>query len=129
VTTKISLEDAPVLRPIEDRAPRLEFADAIWRFLGVQLGHAPLIYVLPATHRVGEMHLPIVAIIHIAQRGRDSAFGHNRMRFAEERFANESDRNSSGRCFDGRAQTGAAGADYENIVLKGFVVGHASNER
>ena len=70
------------------------------------------------------MHFPIVAIIDIGQRGRDPAFGHDGVRFAEQTFANHPDRNSGGRRFDGGAQSGAAGTDHENVVLKGFVLGH-----
>ena len=58
VTSEVALEDLPVLRAIEDRAPLLELTNAIWRFLRVQLGHAPLVEVLPAAHRVGEVRLP-----------------------------------------------------------------------
>ena len=43
-----------------------------------------LIDVLPAAHRVGEMHFPIVAIVHIRERGGDSAFRHDGVRFAEQ---------------------------------------------
>ena len=88
VAAEISLQNAPVLRAIEHRTPRFEFAHAIGRFLGVQFRHAPLIYVLTAAHRVGEMHLPIVAIINVGERGSDPPFGHDRVRFAEQTFAN-----------------------------------------
>ena len=124
VAAKISLQNAAVLRAIENRAPRFQFAHAIGRFLGVQLGHAPVVDVLAAAHRVGEMDFPIVAIVHIRQRRRDAAFGHDGVRFAEKRFANQPDRNARRRRFDRRAQSRAAGADDEHVVFESLVVGH-----
>ena len=126
VAAKISLQNAPVLRAIEDRAPRFEFAHAIGRFLGVQFRHAPLIYILAAAHRIGEVDFPTVAIIHVGQGGGDPAFGHDRVRFAEQAFANHPDRNACGRRFNGRAQSRAAGADDQNVVLESFVLRHAA---
>ncbi len=82
-----------------------------------------LIDVLAAAHGIGEMHFPIVAIVDIGQRGRDSALGHHGVRFAEQTFANHADRNAGGRSFNGRAQPGAAGADDQNVVRESFVVG------
>ena len=95
VAAKIPLQNATILRAIEHRTPRFELAHTIWRFLRVQLGHAPIVHVLPAAHRIGEMHLPIVAIINIGQRRCDPAFRHDRVRFAEKTFANHPDRNAS----------------------------------
>ncbi len=82
VAAKISLQNPPVFRAIEDRAPGLEFAHPGRRFAGVQLGHAPIVDVLPAPHGVGEMNLPVVAIVDVGERGRDPALGHDGMRFA-----------------------------------------------
>ena len=101
--TEISLQNSPILCPIEDRAPGFEFAHALRRFFGVQLGHSPLIHVLTAAHRVGEMDFPIVALVHVCERRRNPAFGHNRVCFSEQRFANKSDPNSGSRSFDRRA--------------------------
>ena len=91
VAAEISLQNPAVLRAIEDRAPRFQFAHAIGRFLGVQFRHAPIVDVLAAAHGVGEMDLPVVAIVHIGERSRDAAFGHHGVRFAEQRFANHPD--------------------------------------
>ena len=104
MAAEISLQNAAVFRAIEYRAPCLEFAHPRGRFLGVQLGHSPVVHVLPAAHGVGEMDLPVVAIVHIGQRGRDSAFRHHGMGFAQQRFANHADRHARGRRFDRRAQ-------------------------
>ena len=124
MAAEVSLQDAPVLRPIEHRAPRLEFADAIGRFLRVQLGHSPIVHVLAAAHRVGEVHPPAVAIIDVRERGRDAAFGHHGVRFAEQRLADEPDRHASRRRFNRRAQTRPARADDKNVVLQRFVFSH-----
>src|SRR5918912_793698 len=69
VSSEVPLQNAPILRPVEDSTPRLQFFHAIWSFFGMQLGHAPLIDILAAAHRIGEMDPPIVAIIHIRERG------------------------------------------------------------
>ena len=50
----------------------------------MQLGHAPVVEVLSASHRVGEMNSPVVAIIDIGECGRHAPFRHYGMRFAEE---------------------------------------------
>jgi hypothetical protein len=65
VPAEVALQDPPVRRPIEDGAPRFELPHAVRRFLRVDLGHAPVVDVLAAAHRVGEVDLPIVAIVHI----------------------------------------------------------------
>ena len=57
----------------------------------MQFGHAPIVQVLAATHGVGKMHAPIVAVVHVAERGRYAAFSHHCMRFAEKRFADYTD--------------------------------------
>jgi hypothetical protein len=95
----------------------------------VQLGHAPLIHVLSATHRVGEVHFPIVPVVHVGERCSDPAFCHNSVRLSKKGFANESDANSGRGRFNRSAQPGAASTDDENVVLKGFVIGHAWIER
>ena len=91
MAAEISLQDAAVLRAIEHRAPCFQFAHAIGRFLGVQFRHAPLVDVLAAAHGIGEMDLPIVAIVHIGERSGDPSLGHDRVRFAEQTFANHPD--------------------------------------
>ena len=117
VAAEVALQDAAVRRAIEQRAPRLELADAIRRFLRVQLRHAPVVDVLAAAHRVGEVHLPVVAVVDVGERRRDAAFGHDGVRLAEQRLAEQPDLNPGRRRFDRRAQPCAAGADDEHIVL------------
>ena len=82
MAAEVALQDAAVLGAVEQRAPGFQFAHAVGRFLGVQLGHAPVVQVLAAAHGVGEMDAPVVAIVHVGQRGRDAAFGHHGVRFA-----------------------------------------------
>ena len=122
VAAEVALQDPAVRRAVEDRAPGFELAHAIRRFLGVQLGHAPVVDVLPAAHRVGEVHLPAVAVVDVGERRGDAAFGHDRVRLAEQRLADQPDRDARGRGFDRRAQAGAAGADDEDVVFVCLVI-------
>ena len=84
MAAEIALRDFAFLRAVEHRAPLFQFVNARWCFLGVQFGHAPVVDVLPAAHCVGEMDLPVVAVIHVAHGRRHAAFGHDGMRLAEE---------------------------------------------
>ena len=124
VAAEVALQDAAVLRAIEHRAPGLELAHAIRRFLGVQLRHAPVVHVLAAAHRVGEVHLPVVAVVDVGQRRRDAAFGHDRVRFAEQRLADEADRDARRRGFDRGSQSRSAGADDEDVVFVCLILRH-----
>ena len=80
MAAEIPLEDAPVLRPIEHRAPGLELANPVGRLFRVQLRHAPVVDVLPAPHGVGEVDLPVVAVVDVGHRRRNAAFGHHSVR-------------------------------------------------
>jgi hypothetical protein len=73
VAAEIALEDAAVGGSIEDRAPSFEFAHAVGSFTRVEFRHAPVVDVLAAAHRVGEVDFPIVPLIDIRERRRDSA--------------------------------------------------------
>ena len=122
VAAEVALEDPAVGRPIEDGAPGFELAHAIGRLSGVELGHAPVVDVLAAAHRVGEVHLPAVAIVDVGEGGGDAPFSHDGVRLAEQRFADQPDLDAGRRGFDRRAQAGAAGADHENVVFVCLVV-------
>ena len=124
MAAEVALQDAAVLRAIEHGAPGLELADAVGRFLRVQLRHAPVVHVLAAAHRVGEVDLPVVAVVDVGERGGDAAFGHHRVRLAEQRLADEADRTPAGRGLDRRPQSRSAGADDEHVVFVCLVVGH-----
>ena len=84
VAAEIALEDPAIGGAVEERAPGLELADAVRRFPRVQFGHPPVVDVLPAAHRVGEMDLPAVAVVDVGERRRDAAFRHHGVRLAEE---------------------------------------------
>ena len=84
MAAEIALRNFPFLRAVEHRAPRFQFVDARRRFLRVQFGHAPVVDVLAAAHRVGEMDFPTVAVVHVAHRRRHAALGHDRVRLAQE---------------------------------------------
>jgi hypothetical protein len=116
VPAEIALIDAPVGRAIEYRAPRFELANAIRSFLRVQFGHAPVVHVLAAAHRVGEVHFPVVAVVVVAERRGHAAFGHDRVGLAEEGLADESDRHARGRSLDGGPEPGPARTDHEDVV-------------
>ena len=91
--------------------------DAIRGFLGVQFRHPPVVDVLAAAHRVGEMDLPAVAVVDVGERCRDAAFGHDGVRLAEERFAEQPDLHPRRRRLDCGPEPGPARANDEHIVL------------
>ena len=124
VAAEVALENLSVLGPIEHRAPRFELAHAIGRLLRVQLRHAPVVDVLAAAHRVREMDLPVVAIVDVGERGGDAAFGHHRVRLAEQRLAHEPDGHAASRGFDCRSQPRSTCADDEDIVLVCLILRH-----
>ena len=117
MAAEIALQDAAVLGAVEERAPGFEFAHAVGRFLGVEFGHARIVQILSAAHGVGEMDAPVVAVVDIAHGGRDAAFRHHGVGFAEQRFGNDADLHSRRGGFDGRPQTRATGADHQHIVF------------
>jgi hypothetical protein len=125
VAAEIALQDAAVIGAIEDRTPHLELPDAVRRFSGVKLGHAPVVEILSAAHRVGEMDFPVVTVVDVGERCRHSALGHHRVSLAEKRFADETNRSTGLSRFDRRAQSRAAGADHEHIVLVSLVLRHS----
>ncbi len=91
MAAEVPLQDPAVLRAVEHRAPGFQFVHAVRRFLGVQFGHAPVVQILPAAHGIGEVDAPVIAVVHIGQRRGHAAFGHHRVRFAEQRLANDAD--------------------------------------
>ena len=73
MSAEISLKNPAVFCAVKHGAPGFQLVHAIGRFLGVQLGHSPVVDVLPAAHRVGEMDSPIVAVVDVPHGGGDSA--------------------------------------------------------
>ena len=59
--------------------------------------------------------------------GSEAAFGHHGMRFAEQRFADDANARALRQRFNRRAQSRAARADNQNVVLVLLVIcGHIS---
>jgi hypothetical protein len=117
VAAEVALQDAAVLRAVEQRAPLLELEDAVGRLLRVELRHAPVVEHLAAAHGVAEVDLPVV-LGHVAQRRGDAALGHDGVRLAEQRLADERGAGAHAPSLDGRAQPGAARADDEDVVRR-----------
>ena len=88
----------------------------------MELGHPPVVDVLPAAHGVGEVDLPVVAVIDVGERRGDAALGHDGVRLAEQRLAHEPDGDARCTGLDGGAQPRAAGADDDDIVFVSLVV-------
>src|SRR5262249_54757324 len=65
MTAEIALQNSSVRGAIEDGTPRFKFTNAFRRFLCMQFSHSPVVDVLAAAHCVGEMNLPIVAIVDV----------------------------------------------------------------
>ena len=124
VPAEVPLQDLAVLRAVEERAPGFQLLHAVRCLLGMQLGHARVVHVLPAAHRVGKVDAPVIAVVHVSDRGRHAALRHNRVGLAKQRFANDADAHAGRRGFDGGAQAGASGADDQDVVVVGAVVGH-----
>ena len=125
VAAEISLQDLAVFRAVENRSPGLELADAVRRFLRVQLGHSPVVDILAAAHRVGEMDLPVVAVVDVAHRRRHPALGHHGVRLAEQRLADQPDADTPAADASIAARKpGTAGTDDENVVFKCWIVRH-----
>ena len=84
VPAKVALQDAAIRGAVEHRPPGFQFTHTLGRLLRVQLGHAPVVDILASAHGVGEVNLPVIALVHIRERGRDAAFGHDGVRFSEK---------------------------------------------
>jgi hypothetical protein len=121
---EVALQDQTVLGAIEERAPLLELQHAIGRLLRVELGHAPVVEELAAAHGVAEVDLPVVLLPYVAQRRRDPALGHHGVRLPEKRLADERRLHAHRVRLDRRAQTGAARADHDDVVVVDLVFGH-----
>ena len=117
VPAEIPLQDAAVVRSIEQRAPCFQRPDFLRRLSGVQFRHPPVVDVLAAAHGVGKMHLPVVAVVHVGERCSDPALGHHRVGLAEERFADDGDGHALGGGLDRGAQSGAACANHQDIMF------------
>ena len=116
VAAEVALVDAPIRRAIEHGAPRLELAHAVGRFLGMELRHPPVVDILAAAHRVGEMHLPVVAIVVVAHGRGHAALGHDRVRLAQQRLADEAHGGAGVGRLDRRSQARTTRPDDQDVV-------------
>ena len=80
VTPKVALQNATIRSSIEYRSPRFKLTHPGWCLARMMLHHAPVAEILSATHCVGEMSLPGIALVCICQRGRNSSFRHDCVR-------------------------------------------------
>ena len=117
VAAEIPLEDAPIASAIENGSPGLELPHAIGRLLGVEQDHPPVVDVLTTAHGIGEMGLPVVALVDVRERRGNASFGHDGVGFAEKRLAYEAHGRAARRGFDRRAQSRAPGTDDQDVVL------------
>ncbi len=124
VSPEVPLEDPPVGGTVEERPPCLELPDPVRGLLRVQLGHSEVVHILTAAHGIGEMHLPVVAVIHVCQSGGNSALGHDGVRLPEQRLTHQTNLDPCGRGGDRGAESCATGADNQHIVLEGLVFAH-----
>jgi hypothetical protein len=68
---------------------------------------------------------PVVLLPHVAERRRDAALGHHRVRLPEKRLADDRRARAAGVRLDRGTQPGAARADDDDVVLVTFEpVGH-----
>jgi hypothetical protein len=124
VAPEISLKNVSFSGPIENGAPRFQFANAGRRLFRMKLCHTIVVHVLAASHGVGEMNFPVVRIINGAERGGDTAFGHYGVSFTKKGFTYESDFDAGCRCFYCRSKSGSAGTNDQNIVFEFLIFGH-----
>ena len=124
VPSKVPLEDAPVLSPVKERAPRLQLADAVGRFPGVELRHARIVEVLASPEGVREVDFPAVALVHVRERSGNPALRHHGVGFSQEGLRHHPDRDVESRSFDGGPEPGASSANHQDIVRVLLVLGH-----
>ncbi len=123
VAAEGALQDLAGFSAVEESAPLFEFTNAIRRFLGMQLSHAPVIQKFSAAHGVAKMSFPTVGGIHVGHCRGDASFGHDGVSFPQKRFADHADGSALRKGFDGGTQSSAAGSDDKNVVLARLVGG------
>ena len=116
-----ALHDAAVVGAVEEPAPPLQLVDAVDDLVRVDLHHPPVVEQLAAEHGVGEVHLPAVVGVDVAEAGRDAALGHDRVRLAEQRLGHHDGAAAGLRRRHGGAHAGPAGADDQHVALVGDV--------
>ena len=124
VAAEVTLQDQPVLGPVEQGPPLLELADPVGRLLGVELGHPPVVEHLAAAHGVPEVDLPVVLLVDVPEGRGHATFGHHRVGLAQQGLADQRGAQSPGPGLDRRPQPGAAGADDDDVEVVGLVLSH-----
>ena len=122
--SEVSLQNTAVLGAVEHRAPGLQLMHAGRSFLGVQLRHAAVVHVLAATHGVGEVDPPAIAIVHVAHCRGHAAFRHHCVGLAQKRLGDDAGLRAAGRRFDSCTQSRAARAHYQDVVLQDWIIRH-----
>ena len=122
MAAEIPLEDPAIGRPIEQGAPGLQLLHPSRGLLGMQLGHAPVVEILPAAHGVGEVDAPVVPVIHVRHRRGDPALRHHGVGFAQERLADHAHLHARGSGFDRRAEAGPSCTDHQDIMVERLVL-------
>ncbi len=122
VATEGSLQDVAILGAIKQSAPLFQLAHAFRRLLSVELRHAPVVQKFSAAHRVAKVRTPVVGRIHVSHRRSNAAFGHHRVRLAEQRLAHNADTHALGQRLNCGAKARTASADDEHIVFVDFVL-------
>ena len=124
VAPEVPLEDQPVLGPVEEGPPVLELADPVRSFLGMELGHAPVVEHLAAPHGVAEVDLPAVLGVDVPEGGGHPTLGHDGVGLAQQRLAHQRGPQPLCLCLDGRPQSRPSGTDHDHVEVVGLVVSH-----
>ena len=110
-----ALVDAAVLRARERHAPVLELVDG-GRRVAAQIFDRVLV-AEPVRALDGVVHVPApIVLAHVAERGRDTALGRDRMRAGREHLGDAGGVQAGLAAADHGAQPGAAGADNHHVV-------------
>jgi hypothetical protein len=124
MSAEIALQDAAILRTIEQRTPSFEFAHTRRSFPGMELSHTPVIQILASAHGVGKVNAPAVPIVNIGHGRSDSTFCHHGMGFAKKRLRHDRDFCARSRSLYRSAQPRASRSDDHDIMLVRDVLGH-----
>ena len=122
VAAEIALEDPAIGCAVEQRAPSFQLLHPSRGLLGMQLGHAPVVEILPAAHGVGEVDPPVVPVIHVRHRRGDSALRHHGVGFAQERLADHADLHARRGGFDRGPEAGPSCTDHQDIMVERLVL-------
>ena len=124
MAAEVPLKDFSLLGAIKHGATGFQFPNARGRLLRVQFGHAPVVDILAAAHRVGKVNFPVVGWIHCTERRSNATFRHHRVCFAKQRLANQTDLDSRSRCFNRGTESRPACPDDQHVVLGGLILRH-----